>query len=101
MSFFQKKAQKKSNFAVSPKKIGVRFAQISRLPIQEGSIFSLTHPSDLPHFLRKTQVFGHFGRKFLSELDKKADFCEKNVHFGGPLDDESPARGPSQNYEAV
>ena len=68
---------------------------------KEGSIFPKTHPPDLPHFLRKLQVFGHFGRKFLSELDKKADFCEKNVHFGGPLDDDSPARSTSQNYEAV
>ena len=68
---------------------------------KEGSIFPKTHTPDLPHFLRKLQVFGHFGRKFLSELSKKADFCEKNVYFGGPLDDESPERGPSQNYEAV
>ena len=26
---------------------------------------------------------------------------QKNVHFAGPLDDDSPARGPSQNHEAV
>ena len=71
---------------------------------KEGSIFPKTHPPFFQRptpFLRKLQVFGHFGRKFLSELSKKADFCEKNVHFAGPLDDDSPARGTSEIYEAV